>query len=118
MAGVFLNLGRGAICGAALVAAVALLSACSNAPKQTYDGVAFKTKLSSERKARREFAVRVSPAAASVEGAKEAARHEAVRHCIKYYGSSDIDWRVGPDTPLGQLSIIEGAITFAGSCTG
>lgn len=99
-------------------AVLALMAACSNKPKQLYDGVGFKTKVSSERKARRDFTVRVSPAASSLEGAKEAARHEGVRHCIKYYGSSDIDWRVGPDTPLGQLSIVEGGITFAGRCEG
>ncbi|MEP2784003.1 MAG: hypothetical protein ABJO67_11500 [Pseudoruegeria sp.] len=94
------------------------LSACADKNPQRFDGIAFKTDVDSKRKTRRDFTVSVSPAAASLDGAGQAARWESARHCIKYFGSSDVDWSVGPETDYGQIAISEGKAVFAGRCTG
>lgn len=105
---------RGVVC---LLAGLGL-AACSESNPQLFDGIAFQTDVNSSRKARRDFTVSINPAAASLEGAREAARWESARHCIKYYGSSDVDWSVGPETDYGQIAISDGKAVFAGRCTG
>ena len=51
-----------------------------------------------------------------IDGAIQAAEYQAVKHCIHLYGTSDIDWEVGPDTPKDQLSITSDSLTLSGRC--
>lgn len=104
--------------GVVVVLAGLGLTACADSNPQLFDGIAFQTDVKSKRKTRRDFTVSVKPAAASLEGAREAARWESARHCIKYYGSSVVDWSVGPETDYGQIAISDGKAVFAGRCAG
>lgn len=104
--------------GAAFCAA-GLLAGCAGqfkSNRDSYDGKFYNARLKSERSERQTFTVTVSDAAKGLAGAKEAARHRAIKHCIRHYGSSVIDWTVGPETPDDQLRLDNGGLTFAGNC--
>ena len=59
----------------------------------------------------------VGPASASLEGAREAGRYEAIRYCIDNFGSSDITWIAGPDAEDGTLTIANDRLQLRGTCT-
>ncbi|MBO9450255.1 hypothetical protein J7426_08325 [Tropicibacter sp. R16_0] len=84
----------------------------------TYDGIEFRTEAQPvDKKATlADFYVRVEGAAISVDSARKAARDRAYRYCIENYGTSDIDWAVGPDADPAQLQLVDGALTFRGTC--
>ena len=65
---------------------------------------------------RRQFSVSVIGFEQGLDGAREAARYEATKHCINYLGSSQAAWSVGPDSPREELQIVSGALQFAGRC--
>lgn len=65
---------------------------------------------------RQSFVSTASPVSASLDGARAKAAFEGVRHCIQYFGTSDIDWSIGPDTPPEALTIENDRLTFAGRC--
>lgn len=103
---------------AVLVAAL-LLSACAaerRADRVAFDGVFFRSNASKIDKKRDRFEVSVSPASASLDGAREAGRYEAIRYCIDNYGSSDIDWLDGPDAEDGTLTIANDRLLLRGIC--
>ncbi len=81
-----------------------------------FDGQYFRGSAKSEAKARQNFTVSVRPVSRSLDGAVQAAEYEAISHCIKYFGTSDIVWTVGPDTPLDALPIDGETLTLAGTC--
>ncbi|MEP4197361.1 MAG: hypothetical protein ABJL99_17200 [Aliishimia sp.] len=105
--------------GISLVLCYALV-ACSavSKDKQTFDGQFFRTKASKVDSDRRQIQVSVSPVSASIEGAQEAGRHEATIYCIKNYGSSAIDWRVGPDDATDSYTFDGDTLTLRGACAG
>ncbi len=96
---------------------VAMIAACgANREPILFDGQSYRAKLSREDKSRQTFTVSVSPVSASFEGALEAGRYEATRHCIEFFGTSDIDWVVGPDDDPESLPIVQDSLNFSGSC--
>jgi hypothetical protein len=82
----------------------------------TFDGQVFRGAAKSDRKDLQSFVATVRPVSASFDGAVQAAVHQGVKHCIEYYGTSDIDWTVGPDTPREALVIDNDSLTFTGTC--
>lgn len=62
------------------------------------------------------FVSTVRGASKSLDGARAAAEHQGIKHCIKHYGTSDIDWEVGPDTPPQALGLENDTVTFMGTC--
>lgn len=68
------------------------------------------------RSNRQNFVATARPVSKSIEGAIAAAEYEGVRHCITFYGTSDIDWQVGPDLPRSSLPIERNTLTLRGSC--
>lgn len=62
------------------------------------------------------FVSTVRPASRSVQGAILAAEYEAIRHCIHFYGTSDIAWEVGPDTPPSAFVIENDQLSLRGRC--
>ena len=99
-----------------LCAALAL-TACAEKPNRVaFDGVFFRAKASAPRNDRKNFVVVVKRASQSIEGARAAGLYEATKHCIEYYGTSTIDWVVGPDTPPEQLRLDKDTLTFRGTC--
>jgi hypothetical protein len=80
-----------------------------------FDGNLYRTRLN-DTDARHKFVVTASPVSASLEGAREAARYEATIYCVNNYGSSKIDWVVGPDDPDEVLPIEDDTLTLEGAC--
>ncbi|MCT4609916.1 MAG: hypothetical protein N4A70_11990 [Pelagimonas sp.] len=82
-----------------------------------FDGVEFRgAAKSSDSRSRQHFVSTVKGASQSLEGAISAAEYEGTRHCIRYYGSSEISWDVGPDTPRDALVIENDTVTLIGTC--
>ncbi|MBY5932235.1 hypothetical protein KUV51_04420 [Tateyamaria omphalii] len=105
--------------GILLIAAL-VLTACSGerrAERVAFDGVFFRANSSKVDKQRDQFEVSVSPVSASLEGAREAGRYEAIRYCIKQFGSSDIAWIEGPDAEDGTLRTNGDKLILRGACT-
>ncbi|MDJ0823299.1 MAG: hypothetical protein QNJ09_16005 [Paracoccaceae bacterium] len=82
----------------------------------TFDGQYFRGSAKSDAKTRQNFTVSIRPVSRSLKGAVQAAEYEAISHCIKYYGTSDIAWTIGPDTPQDALPIDGETLTLAGTC--
>ena len=97
--------------------AVALLAGCnSRQDRFAFDGKYFRANVSKVDRQRDVFTVTVRNVSQSLDGAREAGRYEATKYCIKNYGSSDIEWVVGPDTPPQNLRIVDDSLTFQGAC--
>jgi len=99
-----------------------IVSACGivtpSADRVTFDGKAFRAKAKQvDKKASpTEFTVVVNGVSASLDGAREAGRYEGIKFCISNFGSSRINWKVGPDTEPQNLRISDDKLTFAGTC--
>lgn len=102
------------------LALVVGLAACGQNDKNqaVFDGVAFKTKTSSvdKKTSLADFSATVFGASVSLDGAREAGRYEGTKYCIANYGSSRVDWVIGPDSDPSQLTLVDNAITFRGRC--
>lgn len=98
-------------------AVVAFLAGCtSQEDRIAFDGKYFKTKISKVDGQRDVFTLLVKNASQSIDGAREAARYDATVYCVNNYGSSDIVWVIGPDTPADNLRLVDDSLTFSGSC--
>jgi hypothetical protein len=99
------------------ILAVTLVAGCTD-PEDliAFDGPYFKSKLSKVDKQRDQFVVEVSPASASLDGAREAGRYEATKYCIAQYGTSSIAWEYGPDAEDGTLRVENDKLQFRGAC--
>lgn len=85
--------------------------------KATFDGVQFSgAAKAQDTQARQHFVASVRGASQSMTGAIKAAEHEGIKHCLRYYGTSDITWDVGPDTPPEALNIENDTVTLVGTC--
>ncbi|MFT6674647.1 MAG: hypothetical protein ACJAVM_000830 [Sulfitobacter sp.] len=100
-----------------VVIAAALVAGCADKSKLTpFEGFYFRTKVGKVDKRLDLFTVTVRDASQSAEGALQAGTHAGISHCVRYYGSSDIDWTVGPDAPADQLRIIDDRLVLSGAC--
>lgn len=82
--------------------------------QHAFDGVKFSASLKAEKNAPEAFSLRVKKAAKSVVGAREAGRYEATKYCVEKFGTSDIAWIMGPDSP--DLELENGDFNLIGSC--
>ena len=106
-----------------LIAATAL-SGCSgnwrasfksNRERVTFDGYQYKAKAKQVSKEERDhFEVVVSRANQSLDGARQAGGYEAVKYCIKEYGTSKMDWVIGPETET--IIPVDDKIRLEGYC--
>ncbi|MEO1464398.1 MAG: hypothetical protein AAFU82_19190 [Pseudomonadota bacterium] len=101
----------------ALIVAALILTACGQRREQiTFDGQAFRANLNRVDGLRDTFTIEVSPASASIEGAREAGRYESTVYCIDQYGTSDVEWVLGPDDPDEELQIENDRLILQGTC--
>ncbi len=80
----------------------------------TFDGQRFGGSVKAARGNRQTFVVTINGVSRSPEGAIAAAEYKATQHCIQYFGTSDVDWQVGPETR--PLPVSGDALTFRGTC--
>ncbi|WP_299296663.1 hypothetical protein [uncultured Tateyamaria sp.] len=109
---------RPALLTGVLLIAALLLSACAErrADRVAFDGVFFRSTAKKVDKQRDQFEVSVTPVSASLDGAREAGRYEAIRYCIAQFGTSTIDWVNGPDAEDGRLTISGDKLLLRGAC--
>ena len=101
---------------AAIVAGVVVAGCTDSKNRIPFDGQYFRTKVSKVDGQREVSTVRIRDVARSLDGAREAGRHAGNAYCIENFGSSEIAWSVGPDTPPEELRIEDNTLTFAGIC--
>ena len=94
-----------------------LVAACGNDDDRiAFDGQYFRMKVKKVDKQRDVFTVQIRDVSRSLDGAREAGRYAGNAYCVETYGSSDIEWTVGPDTPAEELTIVDDTLTFQGVC--
>lgn len=82
-----------------------------------FDGQRFNARArATERRDKQTFVVTVPNAVRSLQGARMAGDHAGKSHCIRYFGTSDIDWTVGPQTDPAALVFEGGTLRLAGRC--
>lgn len=115
-----MNITRLALLG--LICAAVVVSGCNRKKNAAnlivYDGIEFQTKAEpiDKKVTLADFYVRVEGAAISLDSARKAGRDRGYRYCIENYGTSDIEWTVGPESDPAQLQLVDGAVTFRGTC--
>ncbi|MFT7596184.1 MAG: hypothetical protein ACI8R4_003519 [Paracoccaceae bacterium] len=112
--------GRRAGLAFAGVAVIAIAAGCNKREDKLFpfDGHYYKVKSSTvDKKATlADFNVTIWQVSQSLDGAREAGGYEGIRYCIKNFGSSTINWTVGPETEPQNLRIVDDTLTFAGRC--
>lgn len=101
-----------------LIGAALLVSGCEKRGERVqFEDQFFRAKASKGSNGQREsFVVEVADAASNFEGALGAGRFEATRYCINNFGTSDVDWELGPDDPPEALLSDRGRLIFRGTC--
>ena len=101
----------------ALIALV-LLSACQRRePDYLFDGINFRADTDAPRGDRRSFATSVRDAAQNVAAAQRAGRYSATQHCVRKFGSSQIDWAQASAGAPERLALTEqGVLVLQGRC--
>ncbi|MEC9199128.1 hypothetical protein [Donghicola tyrosinivorans] len=103
------------VLSATLLIAALAVSACGKQPYE-YAGSNHKAKVKTARSDRATMTIPTKKVSDGLDGARAAAQFEATRHCLKYFGSSDIIWAVGPETADADLPINGEVVTFSGVC--
>jgi len=85
---------------------------------ESFDGAYFRAKASpvDKKVTLADFTTTVWGVSKSLDGARKAGGYEGTKYCIAQYGTSRINWSVGPDTPVENLRIIDDTLSFAGRC--
>ncbi len=107
----------GARCGFVVMALLAVAACNRNDDRVAFDGIQFRTESDAIGNDLRNFSLSVTPASASLDGAREAGRYEGTRYCIENYGTSRIRWSIGPDSDPAALRILNDTLTLQGRCT-
>ena len=102
------------------IGALFLTAACQTREQRlvAFDGYRYKAKAAAidKKVSRADFTATIFAVSQSLAGAREAGRYEGTKYCIKEYGSSKIEWAVGPDTPVENYQIVDDTLTFSGVC--
>jgi len=106
--------------GILLIGALLLTAGCAEQRKRLvpFDGFVYRAKTAAidKKVSRADFTATIFAVSQSLKGAREAGRYEGTKYCIQEYGTSQVKWRVGPDSPGDQLRIIDDTLTFSGKC--
>lgn len=104
--------------GAAFIAAL-ILSSCSRYEGNVaFDGIYFNASASAPRKDRADMTVRVRRATQNLSAAAEAGQFAGIKHCVRYFGNSDIAWTVSPKMPDPTVALDGNSLYFKGRCLG
>lgn len=94
-----------------------VLAGCQGSNERiAFDGQYFRTKVRKVDGQRDVFTVTIRDVSRSLSGARAAGRYEGTSYCVGTYGSSKIDWAVGPETPPERLRIRDDTLVFQGIC--
>lgn len=99
-----------------ILAALAMLASCGKGSRTTFEGEYYRASAKAPRKDRQTFVATAGPVSRGAEGAAAAAYYEATKHCIKFFGTSDIDFTVPRDTAAEDLPRDGDRIVLQGTC--
>lgn len=100
-----------------LMVMAAVVAGCTdNKNRLSFDGQFYRVKVAKVDRQRDVFTVTVRDVSQSLVGARGAALHAGNSYCVENYGSSDIAWAVGPETPDGELRIVDDRLVYQGIC--
>lgn len=104
--------------GALFVGALALAGCDKKKEWEPFEGIYFKAKASpvDKKETLAVFTATVWKVSQSLDGARQAVAYEGTKYCIAKYGTSKIDWTVGPDTPVENLTVVDDKLTYSGRC--
>lgn len=100
---------------------LSLLAGCGSMAKKqriAFDGHYFKPKITHLKDDPRMFDVTVPGARQSREGAEDAGRYEATRHCVTNYGNSKLEWLVVEETEARDAKLDSDVLILRGRCEG
>lgn len=102
------------------VVCAGLLAGCgkmqSNKQRIAFDGYYFKASIQHLKEDPRMFDVTVKGARQSREGAEDAGRYEATRHCVVNYGNSKLEWLVVVETEDREVRLDDDVLILRGKC--
>lgn len=81
-----------------------------------FEGNYYPTSLKSTRRTRETILIKVGRADQGVSGALQAAKMASTKHCILYYGTSDVLWDQPLDADSLTASLSAGTLTLTGKC--
>lgn len=96
-----------------------LLAGCGNTrntQRVAFDGYYFKASIKHLKEDPRMFDVTVKGANQSREGAEDAGRYEATRHCVVNYGNSKLEWLVVRETDDRDVRLDDDVLILLGRC--
>ncbi len=100
-----------------LVLALAVAGCTRKEERMYFDGKYYPAKArAADKSDRKAFVVTVRRIKQGLRGAREAGRHAGMRYCLKNFGTSEIEWTLGPDRPVAQLDISGGRLSLGGRC--
>lgn len=100
-----------------ILAAMLVLGACAKKEEKVlFDGNFYPSKAKNGKGDRKVFVVSVRRASQGINGAREAGRHAGTLYCLKNFGTSEINWEVGPDAAEDMLTTKSGSLTLKGEC--
>ena len=100
-----------------LIAGIGLAGCAKKDERVFFDGNYYPSKARAVSKDdRQEFSVAVRRVDQGLAGARQAGRHGGTEYCLKNFGTSDIEWIVGPDAPDAALGLPGSSLTMRGSC--
>ena len=101
----------------AMVGAAVVAGCTERSERVLFDGSYYPARSDGDRSDRRDFTASAKRVDQGLDGAREAALHEARRYCVNYFGSSDIAWSETPDGRSGPAFAQSGnRITVSGRC--
>ncbi|WP_397543920.1 hypothetical protein [Roseovarius salis] len=104
--------------GVAVLVAGLAAAGCTRKEQRVYfDGNYYPTKArAADRSDRQSFTLSVRRADQGLAGARAAGRHGGKKYCLTHYGTSEIEWTVGPDAPAEALGAGSGRLSMSGRC--
>lgn len=107
-----------------LVPLALLLGGCASLPRiglfmdQPETALPFRARLDSAGDGSRDFTVTVNARGAALAEFRESARFPAVRHCLRSFGSSEMEWARNGGSDWAVRYTDGGRPVVAGRCTG
>ena len=100
-----------------ITCAVLLLGACTERSERAFfDGNYYPPKTRAEKEDRRNFTASVRRASRGINGAQQAAVHEATRYCLESFGTSEIEWSGVPEGEGPVHGRSGDTVSVTGSC--
>lgn len=98
-------------------AALAVAGCTKKSDRMLFDGAYYPVKARvADKGERTRFTVSVRRAGQGLAGAREAGRHGGKQYCLEKFGTSEIEWTLGPDATDAALTGGGSGMVMKGKC--